>query len=1065
MKKFLILTLSVFTFITSFAQREVDRAGAQNTVVDQRLRAKLNFVLPTFADTTAANLQKGNDTCGALIYTTNLEKLYSRQCNPRKWIEVGSGAVGTALDPLGMAALSISGNGSADNTALINSLLALSTIPEIHFDGINGVVKISGTVTVPAGKRLVFNNNCKLKGTNSFVSKLDGGIIECDYLKQCFDSSLQVINLDNSTVSVRWFGAKSDFRDDGNSLTWTNNQPFFKRTLDAVRDVLPNSNTNFRKQVYVPARDQNKYYRFDSTWVIDASATIYGDGIFKTVLSFPANMRGIHLLFPDLATFTYKGGQYQILRDMELMGVSNAQYDGVSHGVYVQTTSAKVLNVKVSYFNGDGICVRGESPTSNANNASVEDCISYNNSGSGFLIDGPDGNNVIVQRCDGSYNARWGFWESSFLGCLLLGNHATANINLNNFNRSSISRNDSQFYVIKDIVWRVSHNGQRYHCIAAHNKNPESITEPGAGSSWHTYWVLDGAGGPNSWYANWDNRMTNDFLTGPVMPHVTANWDRYYEFRRAGSYDPGTDTNPDAGVVKKWTDTIQLFTGGHYRFDEGNANGAAVGNYAEYDVHVCTNEANTTILGGTLALYGRLPGAIGTDQGVISQANIKLMEPTLHMGWQGVHDSSNHKTVTGFFDWVTVDALSWDYIRGGWSRIYTSGYVSDPLQEFFTPAATGFASRQGLSAIPTHGVVTFPEGFSLGRNGNITDERQFFAVTSIPTTGEHSAGQIALNMGTDSAIVFWKCTLGGTPGTWQPIKSSNAGVSGTDANAWHKTVDAWGTNVEFGISDNNNIVIRQNNVGRMAFLSGVNAGKITYGGLTEYGAIHNFTGSAYFNNDLVVNGNSTFVNPITANSFYITNANNSLSNLGNNTVLVTGTPSGGFQLYVKQGQILAGTWDNTALYSALHGILLNAGTTTEYPLKFQSGTALTTPQDGAVEYHSSHLYFTIGSTRYQLDQQATAGMGSAAFITDADYTVAAGVTHVILKSQTTARTITLPSAGSSTNRVIYVYNAASTTANLSATIRINPSTTTTTIGSGNTYQLISDGSEWWKVEN
>ena len=40
------------------------------------------------------------------------------------------------------------------------------------------------------------------------------------------------------------------------------------------------------------------------------------------------------------------------------------------------------------------------------------------------------------------------------------------------------------------------------------------------------------------------------------------------------------------------------------------------------------------------------------------------------------------------------------------------------------------------------------------------------------------------------------------------------------------------------------------------------------------------------------------------------------------------------------------------------------------PIKLTSGTAMTTPEDGAIEYHSSHIYFTIGSTRYQLDQQA-----------------------------------------------------------------------------------------------
>lgn len=39
------------------------------------------------------------------------------------------------------------------------------------------------------------------------------------------------------------------------------------------------------------------------------------------------------------------------------------------------------------------------------------------------------------------------------------------------------------------------------------------------------------------------------------------------------------------------------------------------------------------------------------------------------------------------------------------------------------------------------------------------------------------------------------------------------------------------------------------------------------------------------------------------------------------------------------------------------------------PIKLVTGTAMTTPEDGAIEYHSSHLYFTISSTRYQLDQQ------------------------------------------------------------------------------------------------
>src|SRR5690606_18329383 len=52
---------------------------------------------------------------------------------------------------------------------------------------------------------------------------------------------------------------------------------------------------------------------------------------------------------------------------------------------------------------------------------------------------------------------------------------------------------------------------------------------------------------------------------------------------------------------------------------------------------------------------------------------------------------------------------------------------------------------------------------------------------------------------------------------------------------------------------------------------------------------------------------------------------------------------------------------------------LRAGTATSAPLYFQNGTKLTTPTNGAMEFDGSHLYITIGSTRYQLDQQGGGG--------------------------------------------------------------------------------------------
>lgn len=95
----------------------------------------------------------------------------------------------------------------------------------------------------------------------------------------------------------------------------------------------------------------------------------------------------------------------------------------------------------------------------------------------------------------------------------------------------------------------------------------------------------------------------------------------------------------------------------------------------------------------------------------------------------------------------------------------------------------------------------------------------------------------------------------------------------------------------------------------------------------------------------------------------------------NNTTFVghhynTGVTGGGtgtkhYAYLIETGTV--GIHNNTPT-ALLH---IGAGTATAgtAPVKLTTGIPLTTPENGAVEYHSSHLYFTIGSTRYQLDQQ------------------------------------------------------------------------------------------------
>lgn len=90
-------------------------------------------------------------------------------------------------------------------------------------------------------------------------------------------------------------------------------------------------------------------------------------------------------------------------------------------------------------------------------------------------------------------------------------------------------------------------------------------------------------------------------------------------------------------------------------------------------------------------------------------------------------------------------------------------------------------------------------------------------------------------------------------------------------------------------------------------------------------------------------------------------------------------------------------------------LTLPAGTTAanSAPLKFTTGTAMTTPEDGSIEYHSSHLYFTIGSTRFQLDQQ-----GGGVTTADDNLKITSGVisTNTVVQTLTFGSTTTFTTA-------------------------------------------------------
>lgn len=89
MKQF-FLVVFLFTSLKVFAQPVQNGSSASVTVANQRTINVKNFSIPRYADTTAANLNLGVDTSGALIYTYNDQKQWIRKHNPKRWEEVGS---------------------------------------------------------------------------------------------------------------------------------------------------------------------------------------------------------------------------------------------------------------------------------------------------------------------------------------------------------------------------------------------------------------------------------------------------------------------------------------------------------------------------------------------------------------------------------------------------------------------------------------------------------------------------------------------------------------------------------------------------------------------------------------------------------------------------------------------------------------------------------------------------------------------------------------------------------------------------------------------------------------
>lgn len=109
----------------------------------------------------------------------------------------------------------------SDMTSLLQTILNTSEVKEVVLD--NGDITVNGTLTVPAGKKLVFTNSGAVTGTGTITGN---GTFTADIKDHVFKGTVLVrIKPDLGEWSVKWFGAT------GNGST--DDQPTIQRCVDA----------------------------------------------------------------------------------------------------------------------------------------------------------------------------------------------------------------------------------------------------------------------------------------------------------------------------------------------------------------------------------------------------------------------------------------------------------------------------------------------------------------------------------------------------------------------------------------------------------------------------------------------------------------------------------------------------------------------------------------------------------------------------------------------------------------------------------------------------------------
>lgn len=157
----------------------------------------------------------------------------------------------------------------------------------------------------------------------------------------------------------------------------------------------------------------------------------------------------------------------------------------------------------------------------------------------------------------------------------------------------------------------------------------------------------------------------------------------------------------------------------------------------------------------------------------------------------------------------------------------------------------------------------------------------------------------------------------------------------------------------------------------------------------------------------------------------------------------------------------------TNLYGFYYSHPSTGTVSNEYAIYTEAGNVFLGGLPSSSSTTDSILVQSGGQLKMRGQNQISSVGTSLVVINDADYTIASGVTDVVYKHMTALRTLTLPTAASSTNRKITIKNGGDGAFNISLSIAIRQNSATTTSlvsGAGNEgFTIVSDGTDWWIV--